>query len=286
MSNLIQDVNELNAQQLLVDASMEHPVLVQFWAQGSEPCAELSPILEKLVNEYQGRFTLARVDCQTEYGLVQHFRIQTLPTLYLIKDGQPVDGLAGPQTEDSVRALLDKHLPDQAQQDLQAGKAALAEGRHDDALQLLLQAKASPRLDGDAALAVALARTYLALERLDDAEALLDAIPLADQDGDYKAAVAELELKKEAADTPAIRELQARLEADPGDDQARLQLALQLHQVGRNEEALASLLALLKKELDFGNGEARKLYQDILTALGQGNALAAQYRRALYSLLY
>ncbi len=285
MSQLIHDVSELNAQQVLVEASMEHPVLVQFWAPDSPPCAELSPVLEKLVNQYQGRFTLARVNCQVEYGLVQHFRIQTLPTLYLIHKGQPVDGLAGPQTEDAVKALLDKHLPDLAGQALAQGQQALAEERFDDALALFSQAKEDGAPD-NAELHLALAHCYLGLSRLDEAQAQLDAIAEAERSQAFQDTLQLLEEKRQAADTPAIQALQEQLAAQPDDHQSRLALATELSQVGRHEEALAALLIILKQDLAFADGQARQLYQDMLNTLGQGNALAAQYRRALFSLLY
>ncbi|PLN14586.1 co-chaperone YbbN, partial [Klebsiella pneumoniae] len=95
-----------------------------------------------------------------------------------------------------------------------------------------------------------------------------------------------IELLKQAADTPQIQQLQQQVEQNPEDAQLASQLALQLHQVGRNEEALALLFSHLQKDLGAGDGQARKMLQEILAALGTGDALAAKYRRQLYSLLY
>ena len=102
----------------------------------------------------------------------------------------------------------------------------------------------------------------------------------------YQGLVAQIELLKQAADTPEIQQLQQQVEQNPEDAQLASQLALQLHQVGRNEEALALLFSHLQKDLGAGDGQARKMLQEILAALGTGDALAAKYRRQLYSLLY
>lgn len=98
--------------------------------------------------------------------------------------------------------------------------------------------------------------------------------------------MAQIELLKQAADTPEIQQLQQQIDADPDNAELATQLALQYHQVGRNEEALELLFSHLKKDLAAANGQARKILQDILAALGTGDALAAKYRRQLYSLLY
>ncbi|HAZ75658.1 MAG TPA: co-chaperone YbbN, partial [Enterobacteriaceae bacterium] len=102
----------------------------------------------------------------------------------------------------------------------------------------------------------------------------------------YQGLVAQIELLKKAADTPEIQLLQQQVELSPENAELATQLALQLHQVGRNEEALELLFSHLRKDLSAANGEARKMLQEILAALGTGDALATSYRRKLYSLLY
>ena len=115
---------------------------------------------------------------------------------------------------------------------------------------------------------------------------MLATIPLQDRDTRYLGLVAQIELMKQAADTPEIQQLQQQVQQQPENVELAVQLALQLHQVGRNEEALELLMGHLKKDLAAANGSARKTLMDILAALGTGDALAAKYRRQLYSLLY
>ncbi|WP_283669440.1 co-chaperone YbbN [Shigella sonnei] len=131
-----------------------------------------------------------------------------------------------------------------------------------------------------------LAETLIALNRSEDAEAVLKTIPLQDQDTRYQGMVAQIELLKQAADTPEIQQLQQQVAENPEDAALATQLALQLHQVGRNEEALELLFGHLRKDLTAADGQTRKTFQEILAALGTGDALASKYRRQLYALLY
>lgn len=131
-----------------------------------------------------------------------------------------------------------------------------------------------------------LAEALITLNRSDEAQAVLDVVPLQDKDTRYHGLIAQIDLLKQAADTPEIQQLQQQIDADPDNAELATKLALQLHQVGRNEEALALLFGFLKNDLSAADGQARKILQEILAALGTGDALASQYRRKLYALLY
>ena len=107
----IVEIDESNAQQLLIDESMTRPVVVDFWADWCGPCKQLMPILEKLADEYQGAFLLAKVNADEQQMLAQQLGVRSLPTVMVIKEGQPIDGFSGAQPESAVREMLDKHLP-------------------------------------------------------------------------------------------------------------------------------------------------------------------------------
>lgn len=131
-----------------------------------------------------------------------------------------------------------------------------------------------------------LAEAQIALNRSEEAEAVLKTIPLQDQDTRYQGLVAQIELLKQAADTPEIQQLQQQVAENPQDAALATKLALQLHRVGRNEEALELLFSHLRKDLTAAEGQTRKTFREILAALGTGDALASKYRRQLYALLY
>ncbi|AUU89715.1 MULTISPECIES: co-chaperone YbbN [Enterobacteriaceae] len=279
----IVNINEANLHPTL-EQSMTTPVLFYFWSERSQHCQQLTPVLESLAAQYNGQFILAKVDCDAEQMLASQFGLRAIPTVYLFQNGQPVDGFQGPQPEEAIRALLDKVLPREEELKAQQAMQLMEEGKHAEALPLLKEAWQLSQQNSE--IGLLLAETQIALNRSDDAEAVLKTIPLQDQDTRYQGLVAQIELLKKAADTPEIQHLQEQVEKNPADAQLATQLALQLHQVGRNEEALELLFSHLRKDLGAADGEARKMLQEILAALGTGDALASKYRRQLYSLLY
>lgn len=279
----IVNINEANLHPTL-EQSMTTPVLFYFWSERSQHCQQLTPVLESLAAQYNGQFILAKVDCDAEQMLASQFGLRAIPTVYLFQNGQPVDGFQGPQPEEAIRALLDKVLPREEELKAQQAMQLMEEGKHAEALPLLKEAWQLSQHNSE--IGLLLAETQIALNRSDDAEAVLKTIPLQDQDTRYQGLVAQIELLKKAADTPEIQHLQEQVEKNPADAQLATQLALQLHQVGRNEEALELLFSHLRKDLGAADGEARKMLQEILAALGTGDALASKYRRQLYSLLY
>lgn len=279
----IVNITEANLHQTL-EQSATVPVLFYFWSPRSQHCEQLTPVLESLANQYQGQFILAKLDCDTEQMIASQFGLRAIPTVYLFQNGQPVDGFQGPQPEDVIRALLDKVLPREEELKAQQAMQLMQEGNHAEALPLLKDAWQMSNQDSQ--IGLLLAETQIALNRSEDAEATLKTVPLQDQDTRYQGLVAQIELLKQAADTPEIQQLQQQVAERPDDAALASQLALQLHQVGRNEEALELLFSHLRKDLGAADGQARKMLQEILAALGTGDALASKYRRLLYSLLY
>ncbi|WP_338628868.1 co-chaperone YbbN [Yersinia intermedia] len=277
------DITEANLHQTL-EQSMAVPVLFYFWSERSQHCLQLTPVLDKLAAEYAGQFILARVDCDAEQMVASQFGLRSIPAVYLFKDGQPVDGFQGPQPEEVIRELLQRVLPKPEELKVAEAVQLLSEGNAQEALPLLKDAWALSGQNSE--IGLQLAEVQIQLNRSEDAEAVLATIPLQDRDTRYQGLIAQIELLKQAADTPEIQQLQQQLTEQPDNVELAVQLALQLHQVGRNEEALELLLSHLRKDLAAANGTARKTLMDILAALGTGDALAAKYRRQLYSLLY
>lgn len=279
----IVNITEANLQQVL-EQSVATPVLFYFWSERSQHCLQLTPVLETLAAQYNGQFILAKVDCDAEQMVASQFGLRAIPTVYLFQNGQPVDGFQGPQPEEAIRALLDKVLPREEELKAQQAMELMQEGKHTEALPLLKEAWQLSNQQSE--IGFLLAETLIVLNRADEAEAVLKVVPMQDQDTRYQGLIAQIDLLRKAADTPEIQQLQQQVADNPEDAALATQLALQLHQVGRNEEALALLFSHLQKDLGAGDGQARKMLQEILAALGTGDALAAKYRRQLYSLLY
>ncbi|WHI50115.1 thioredoxin [Microbulbifer sp. MLAF003] len=284
MNEFIVDVTAENAQQVLIEESMKRPVLVDFWADWCEPCKQLMPVLEKLANEYAGQFLLAKVNADTEQMIAGQLGVRSLPTVMLLKDGQPVDGFAGVQPEAQIREILDKYLPKPWDIKLQQAQALIGEGKVDEALPLLRQAytESSERAD----IAKQLAAVLLDQNRAQEAETVLGKILLADQDAEYQQLMAQLELKLQAADTPEIQALQKALEQNPQDYDSAYQLAVQYSQANRHQEALELLLDILRKDMNFADGAAKQAFLDIVKSLGTGDPVAIQYQRKLMTMMF
>jgi len=277
----IVDVSLSNAREVL-DASMQKLVLFQFWSARSEGCKQLSPVLERIVQQYPQQLLLARVDCDKEQDLAMQFGVQSLPTVMFIKQGRPVDGFAGVETEQAIRAKLAAYLPKPEDDLLAKAEPLLAAQDYAAAYPLLKDALALAPERTD--IKLWLADTAIGLGQLTQAESMLSEIKLAQQDALYKSVLAKLQLAKEAADTPEIQALEAALSAAPDNNELKEKLAVQYQAVQRSEEALALLFTVLQQDLNFGG--SKKLFLDILAALPKGDSVASQYRRKLYSLLY
>jgi putative thioredoxin len=283
-AELVVEITQQNAQRMLIEESRTRPVLIDFWADWCSPCKMLMPILEKLVREYGGQVLLAKVNCDEQQAIAGQFGVRSLPTVVLMKDGQPVDGFVGAQPESAVRALLEKHLPKPWDLLMQQALQLLEQG---DAAAALLPARAAwEESQRRADIAKLYAHVLLELNRPEDAASVLDAIALVDRDSDYERLVAEVELKQQAADTPEIQALLDAQAREPANVEIAWKLAVQFSQAGRSREALELLIDILRADREALGGEVRKTLLDIIRALGKGDALAAEYQRKLFALMY
>ncbi len=270
-----------NFQQVVLEDSKEKLVLVAFWADQVPESVELRDKLAVLTASAEN-IIFADVDCQTHQQIAMQFGIQGLPTAVLVKDGQPIDGVSGPQTDETIAQFLDKHLPKPQDEFLSSARQALAENNPNEAYTL---AKQAYELDIERAdIKLVLADACISIGKTADAEALLATIKMVDQDSYYQAITAKIELANEAADSPEIKALEQALESNPSDAALVQQLAAQYSQVNRQEEALALLFRQVQTVRD--DAESKKLLLDVMKALPDGDPLASKYRRKLYTLMY
>lgn len=281
MQNIV-DITLENFQQIILEESKSKFILVDFWANDCEPCDELLPILSRISSEHSDSLIFARVNCDEQQQIAGQFGIRSLPTVILVKDGQPVDGFAGPQPESEIRGMLEKHLP-KAEDGLYLQAAEyINAGDFQQAFPLIKQAFElnSERID----IKLAFADCSVEMGNIAQANDLLATVGLVDQDAYYQSILGKIQLAEQAAESPEIKALQTKLAQNPDDMQLKVELAVQLHQANQHEEALELLFAVLIKDLNFA--EAKKTTLDMINALPDGEPLKSKYRRKIYSLLY
>lgn len=282
MSSNIVAITLDNFQQVVIEESKSKLILVSFWAEEIPESVVLRDSLIAKVSLFPEHMILATVDCQTQGQIAQQFGIQGLPTAVLVKEGQPLDGLQGPQTEELVQTFLDKHLPKAEDTLLDQAKLALVENDINTAYTAASQAYEINNERAD--IKIVFADASIKQGKITDAETVLATITLVDQDSAYQAVMAKVELANQAAESPEIKALEAQLETEPDNDDLKHQLAVQYSQVNRNEEALELLFRLVQKDLS--NTVSKELLLDVLKVLPEGDVLATKYRRKLYTLMY
>lgn len=266
----------------VLQKSLDTPVLIDFWAEWCGPCKSLGPVLEKLAAEYNGAFVLAKVDVDKEQQIAAAFQIRSVPTVFLLVGGQPVDGFPGALPEGEVREFLKRHgIEPAAGASVDAAPAPLDPAAEVTRLREAIAAepdKAELKLD----LALALLQTGAAKE----AEGLLDGLPanLATDERAVKAR-ARLDFAALLADAPPAEALQARLDADPADLRARHLLGVHRLVAGDSEAALEAFIELLRRDRDFEDGLPRKTLIDAFRIVDDAE-LVGRYRRRMASLLF
>jgi len=271
-----------NFQQVILDESKNKLILVDFWAEQVSESVELKNKLADKLTLAADTMILATVDCQTQQQIAQQFGVQGLPTAVLVKDGQPLDGLTGPQTDESIDEFLAKYLPKAEDDLLVQAQQLLVENNVNEAFTTISQAY---QIDSERAdIKFVLIDVYIQTGKTAEAEALLASIKMIDQDSVYQGLVAKLELASQAANSPEIQALEQQLVSDPDNIELQHQLAAQYNQVNRAEEALTILFRLVQK--DNGDTVSKQLLLDVLKVLPEGDPLALKFRRKLYTLMY
>ncbi|MGE8281975.1 MAG: thioredoxin [Stenotrophomonas sp.] len=269
----------------VLQKSLQTPVLVDFWATWCGPCKTLGPILEKLAGDYNGAFELAKVDVDKEQQIAAAFQIRSVPTVFLIKDGQIVDGFPGAMPEGQLREFLTQHgvvpleaaateaaPPEALPIDPQAEIAALREAIAAD------PDKAELKLD----LALALIKTGATAE----AGPLLDALPanLATDDRAIRAR-ARLDFGNALQGAPTADALASRIQADGNDLEARYQFGIHQLLGGNDEAALEQFIEMLRIDRSFRDSLPKKALIDAFRVI-EDEDLVGRYRRRMSSLLF
>jgi putative thioredoxin len=283
MSQFAFDVSIEEFETKVLLPAQEVPVVVDFWAPWCEPCKVLKPLLEKLAEEYAGRFLLAKVNADENPELSQHFGVRSIPTVKVLFQGQLVDEFSGTLPEAQIREFLDRFaLPAVGGNLREEAATLLGEGKLEEALAKLIEAsKAKPE---DQAIQLDAVEVLMQLGRNDEAKQLLGG-EYAQEAERANALRARLALSEGAADTA---EIEAKLAANPADHAARLELSRAYAAQSRFREAMEAALEVVIRDRAFNEGAGRKALLTLFDALAgsdQFDDLVREFRRKMSAAL-
>jgi putative thioredoxin len=276
----IADVTQQTFESLVLAKSREIPVLADFWAAWCGPCKQLMPVLARLVDEYDGKFFLAKINSDTEQPLAARYNVKSLPTVKLFRNGQVVEEFMGAQPEKAIRALLDRHIPRASDTLVDNAIQVLRAGQPDQALAILQQAvKTDP---GNDRAKLELARLHAQFGHAAEAEATLAALSVeARESTDAVGLKAQLEFVHIVAGARPPEALQAAIAANARDSAARFELAAHLVLRQQHAAALDQLLEIVRTDRKFRDDAGRKAMVSIFNLLGGNSELVKQYRTKL-----
>lgn len=276
----------------VLEASLTSVVIVRFTADWCGPCKQLAPVIDKVIADVgQGRARQVVIDIDRQRLIAEQFRIQSVPTVYAFLGGQPVDGFVGVKSEREIRAFLEKLLAAVPPSAEEASLDQMVEAATDllatDALQAAEAFAALAREAPDRADIIAgYARALLALGQLDGAQAALATLPADTSDKAVAQARAALDLARSAAPSHELAALKDRIDTDPADHAARIELANALFAAGSRDEAADQLLAAIAADREWNEGEARAQLLKFIEAAGFGDPWSVATRRKLSQILF
>ena len=272
----------------VIEASGESPVLVDFWAPWCGPCRTLSPLLAAVEAESKGRLKVVKLNVDENQELAAQFAVRSIPFVVAFVDGQPVDSFVGVLPADALRAFVGRLLPDPAELERRKARQLLGGGDIAGAATALRAAIALDPDRDEARLDMAQLLLEHATEsgRMDEAESHLAAVsPAGRLETRWAALDTRLRSARRAAELPGPDVLLARVQADPTDLQARLDLANL--QVARHEfdAALQQLLAIVERDRGFGDDIGRRTMLSVFELAADQPQIVSQFRRRLSAAL-
>lgn len=284
MSKFSREVTQERFEQDVVEASRKVPVIVDFWATWCAPCRALTPILERLAEEYKGEFLLAKLDTDKNPEIAARFGIRSIPNVKAFVNGMVAGEFLGAIPEPAVRAFLSKVIPSPAEKLRSSAGDAVREGDFEVAEARLREAlKLEPE---NPAVRLDLVELLLARQAFSEADLEMQKVPDRSRDERAEQLASQIAFWKKGQSLPPVAELEAALEKAPDDLDLRLHLAERCIADGSYEPALEQLLEVVRRDRGTFRDRARKTMVEVFSLAGDQAELVTRYRRLLSNTLY
>jgi len=284
LQNIIDVTNE-SFQEQVIERSMTTPVLVDYWADWCGPCQMQMPVLKKLVEEYAGKFILAKVNTDEQRELAKAHGIRSLPTMRVYKNAEMAEEILAAQSESTLRILLDRYIERESDSIRIKAKQMYEEGRHDKAIALLEEAH---RTEPDNhQITLDYAELFLKQGQSSDAEQLLAGLPRDVRDEtEARRLLAMLDFTLATQDAPPMSELEATVGHNPEDMESYFQLGARYVLSGQLEDAMGAFMHILQHDRKFRDDAGRRSLLAVFELLGNEGELVNSYRRKLFTILH
>jgi len=281
----ITDVTNESFQAQVVERSMTTPVLVDYWADWCGPCQMQMPVLKKLVEEYAGKFVLAKVNTDEQRELAKAHGIRSLPTMRVYKNGEMAEEILAAQSESTLRILLDRHIDRESDGIRVKAMQMYEEGKHDEAIALLDEAHRDEPDNHQVTLDYA--ELLLKQRQLTNAEQLLAGLPRDVRDEtEAGRLLAMLDFSLTTQDAPPLTDLESAVEGNPDDMESYYQLGAWYVLDGQFENAMGAFMHILQHNSKFRDDAGRKGLLAVFELLGNEGDLVNSYRRKLFTILH
>ena len=288
MQNIL-DINQDQFIEEVVERSKTVPVLVDFWAPWCGPCKQLTPSLEKLVNQKNGKIILVKINVDENQGIAAQLKIQSIPTVYGFVDGKPIDAFQGVQPESQIEKMIEKLIEatpgNEIPKLLEEAEAFFKDQRFDDALNIYENLIS---LDpGNPKCISGMLRCLVKLNRYQDASEILDSL-------DEKI-IEDLEVQKikklienmnSSSEGKSIQELKSILSNDPNNHDFRFELAEKYFSQNQSAEAFQELLNIFDYDAKWKDEAAKKKLLQYFDLLGFADPNVIEARKKLSSLMF
>jgi putative thioredoxin len=279
MSTYILDVTGKEFNEVVLSNSHKGPVMVNYWAENAGPCLRLWPVLEKLVNDYNGQFLLVNIDTNKEKQLAHDCGVNSVPTVKLFINGEVVDQIHGYDSPDSFKKMLDKYLARESDKELAAAVAEYQKGNKEEAFEqlnkLIIIDPENSRIQ------LTFAKLLMKEEAYEQAYALLEKTPLKSESEEAVVLMTNALFLSSAQKASDITALEKQLESNPEDLEALFGLCSQKMMQSNYAEAMDILLRVIKLDYSWRNGIASLCMRGLFIMLGKDSPMVIEYRQKL-----